>query len=130
MRSAEIQTYRRRLAALRARLAGAESQLEEDMHQPSGGETSGSLSNLPVHLADLGSHEYEEEINETLLGNEEQLLAEVEAALDRLAQGTFGRCERCRQEIPAGRLRAVPYARFCLSCARKWEAANEPAAPA
>jgi DnaK suppressor protein len=43
-------------------------------------------------------------------------LAEVVAALDRLERGTYGRCDRCGNEIPEARLEAVPAARLCVSC--------------
>jgi DnaK suppressor protein len=69
---------------------------------------------VPVHPADLGTDNYEEEVTLGLLENEDPLLAEVNDALDRIEQGTFGRCEECRQEIPRERLEALPYARYCL----------------
>lgn len=121
--STEIQACRERLLALRARLSGDQSMLKEDVLRAGGGEMSGGLSDVPLHLADLGSHESEEEINITLLRNEEQLLGEVVDALNRLDRGTFGQCEGCRKEIPADRLRAIPYARLCIRCARRLDVA-------
>lgn len=56
---------------------------------------------------------------------ERQLLAEIEAALDRIARGRYGRCEQCRQQISARLLGARPEARFCSSCSS--QAANQPA---
>jgi DnaK suppressor protein len=47
---------------------------------------------------------------------ERRALAEIEAALARVGQGRFGRCERCGGAIPAGRLTRTPQARYCLSC--------------
>ena len=47
------------------------------------------------------------------------LLSEVEAALDRLRVGTFGRCEVCGAEIDAGRLEALPWAARCIRCAAR-----------
>ena len=49
---------------------------------------------------------------------ERRALAEIEAALARLARGTFGRCQRCREPVPAARLTRIPQARFCASCDR------------
>ena len=43
-------------------------------------------------------------------------LKEVENALRRVSRGTYGTCEMCSQEIPANRLKAIPWARFCLAC--------------
>ncbi|MCI0456714.1 MAG: TraR/DksA C4-type zinc finger protein [Gemmataceae bacterium] len=52
-----------------------------------------------------------------LLHNEEQILAEIQDALARLEQGTFGVCEGCHGDIPRERLLTLPYARRCVSCA-------------
>lgn len=119
MTKAEINEFRRRLLALKKRLGGVLSELEEEALRPVGGEAAGGLSDVPVHPADLGTENFEEELTLGLLENEEQILAEVEAALDRIERGTFGRCENCHQEIPKERLKAIPYARYCTRCARK-----------
>jgi DnaK suppressor protein len=121
MTKAEIQYYRRRLLALKKRLGGDLSELEEEVLRPIGGEAGGGLSDVPVHPADLGTDNYEAEVMLGLLENEEQLLAEVNDALARIEQGTFGHCEECQQEIPRQRLQAVPYTRYCLKHARKNE---------
>jgi RNA polymerase-binding transcription factor DksA len=54
-----------------------------------------------------------------LLGNTEQIIAEVNAALARIDQGKFGRCEACSHQIPKRRLLIVPYTRHCLCCAER-----------
>ena len=76
---------------------------------------------MPIHMADLGTDAFEQENTLNLLQNEEQVLAHIAAALERIDQGTFGRCEECGAEIPETRLRALPYARYCVECARKLE---------
>ena len=55
----------------------------------------------------------------SLLENQEQMLEEILAALDRMDKGAFGKCEECGAAIPKGRLQALPYTRHCLSCARR-----------
>jgi RNA polymerase-binding transcription factor DksA len=54
---------------------------------------------------------------EALAGELRETLSEVEAALQRVAAGTYGRCERCGQQIAPARLEAMPAARLCISCA-------------
>jgi DnaK suppressor protein len=49
----------------------------------------------------------------------QKTLAEVEAALHRMDRGTYGVCESCGEEIPEVRLRALPWARYCLKCAER-----------
>lgn len=121
MKPAEINRCQKQLFALRDRLVHDVSELKEEAMRGAGGEASGSLSNVPLHLADLGTDASEKEIDFNLVGNEEQILDEINAALERVDQGTFGRCEQCGQEIAAERLRVMPYCRYCVSCAQKKE---------
>jgi len=118
---AEKESFRRRLSAWKDRLAVDLSQLHEEALRAVGAEPSGGLSNVPVHPADLAADASEEDVTLGLLGNEEGILAEVDAALARLDAGTFGRCENCRRPIPKERLRAAPYARYCLDCEKQQE---------
>jgi RNA polymerase-binding protein DksA len=116
--------FRQKLLLLRGRLKGDVSHLADEALRKAGGEASGSLSNMPIHMADLGTDNFEQEFTLSLLENEEQALEEITAALDRIDQGTFGRCEECHKEIPRERLKALPYARRCVECARKLEAGS------
>jgi RNA polymerase-binding protein DksA len=116
---AKTESFRKQLLALKKRLGADLSELEEEALQPVGGEESGGLSNVPVHPADLGTDTFEEEFALELLEKEDKLLDEVNDALDRIEEGTFGRCENCGQEISRERLKALPYARYCIGCARK-----------
>jgi RNA polymerase-binding transcription factor DksA len=109
------------LLALKKRVGGDLSDLEEEALRAVGGEASGGLSNVPIHLGDLGTDNFEEEVNLGLLENEQQILQEIGDALTRIEQGTFGRCEECQQEIPRERLEAVPYARYCLRHAKEFQ---------
>ena len=119
---AEINSYRRRLLALKKRIGADLSELEEEALRPVGGESAGNLSDVPVHPADLGTENYEEEAALELLENEEHLLMEVNDALARIEQGTFGACENCHKPISRERLDAQPYARYCIRCAWKLQA--------
>jgi RNA polymerase-binding protein DksA len=121
MTNTERESYRQQLLHLRHRLRGDVSQLADEALHKAGGEASGNLSNVPIHMADLGTDNFEQEFTLGLLQNEEQLLQEIEAALQRIDQGTFGRCEECQRPIPRARLQAIAYARRCVDCARKQE---------
>jgi RNA polymerase-binding protein DksA len=121
MTKAVLDTYRQQLVALRSRLKGDVSHLADEALRKAGGEASGSLSNMPIHMADLGTDNFEQEFTLSLLENEEQALDEIGAALDRIDKGSFGLCEECGKEIPRDRLKALPYARRCVACARKQE---------
>lgn len=119
MKQAELEKYREQLWVLRNRLDGAVNRLADEGFRKTGGEAGGNLSNTPVHMADLGSDEDEEERTLGLLESEERLLEEVTEALNRIQRGTFGVCEECKKPIAPARLKAIPYARHCIDCARK-----------
>jgi DnaK suppressor protein len=119
MTTAELRVFRLKLLALKKRLGGDLKDLEEEALRPIGGESAGGLSDVPIHPADLGTDEFEAEVSEGLLENENQILIDVNDALARIERGTFGRCEECEKEISKRRLEALPYARYCLEDARR-----------
>jgi RNA polymerase-binding transcription factor DksA len=121
MTPAELDGFRQQLHALGQRLKGDVSHLATEALRNAGGRESGSLSNTPVHLADLGTDAFEQEVSLCLLENQEQQLEDVAAALRRMEAGKFGRCEACAGEIGQERLQALPYARFCIDCAQQTE---------
>jgi RNA polymerase-binding protein DksA len=119
MTKADLESFRQNLLSLRSRLTGDVSHLADEALRAMGGEASGSLSNAPLHMADLGTDNFEQEFTLSLLQNQEQVLQEITLALDRINKGSYGRCEECGEPIPKGRLQALPYARYCVDCARK-----------
>jgi DnaK suppressor protein len=121
MTRAEMEDFRPRLMSLLARLESDRAQLEEEARQPTGGEASGSLSDLPHHMADLGSHAFEADLTLGLLRNTELSVEEIRLALDRIDLGTYGTCETCHRPLPRARLQALPHARHCLPCEEKIE---------
>jgi RNA polymerase-binding transcription factor DksA len=121
MNTKVLQSYRRRLLDLASRLQDAIVGLTEDTLRTTGGEAAGSLSNAPLHLADLGTDSSEQELAAGLLETQQQALSAINAALERIDAGTYGICEQCGKKIPAGRLKAVPYVTRCVDCARGME---------
>jgi len=121
MKKAESDQFRSVLMALRSRLRNDVSHMTDEALKTSPQETSGNLSNMPIHMADIGTENFDQEFTLTLIENEAVTLTQIEAALDRIKAGTFGRCEECGVEIPKTRLRALPYTRVCVECARKLE---------
>ena len=117
MEKREIERYRRQLRALTTRMQSDAMAVTEQIREGSGGQSGGALSNAPMHLGDMGTDEYLQDMNATLLENEEFLSNEIREAFDRIENGTFGRCENCGKPIPKERLDAIPYARWCAPCA-------------
>jgi len=121
MNEKQLQVQRDRLTAMAERLTAEVSGLRDEALRGTGGEPSGNLSNAPMHLADLSADNYQQEVATGLLQNEQAILVEIRAALDRLDAGTYGRCEDCGKEMPKGRLDALPYARRCVACEERAE---------
>lgn len=118
-RTLQINKYRKILDALQSRLDARATESRDEAFRGAGGENVGDLSNAPIHLADHGSQESEATVNLALAGNEAALRQEIEEAIYRFDQGTYGICEECQGEISLERLSAVPYARLCIQCAKR-----------
>jgi len=121
MTQKETRELHQLLVAMDKQLRAELSTLENAALRQVGGEASGKLSNVPLHQADLGSDTFEQGVSLSLLENDKQRIEEVEAALERMESGNYGRCEECGGRIAIERLRAVPYARLCIECARNEE---------
>lgn len=117
--------YQQRLRELAQRLKNDEKGVLNEALRRVGGETNGNLSNVPMHLADISTDAFEQEMSTSLLTNERQMQIEVAAALDRLENGTFGTCDQCECDIGEGRLEALPYTRYCVECAQVAEEDGE-----
>jgi RNA polymerase-binding protein DksA len=114
--------FKPQLIDLRKRLindvTATEQALREDIMTPGGHSAS------QMHPGDQGAEGLHEQLS--IVKNEEQLLAQVEGALERIEDGVFGNCQDCGREIGAGRLDAIPYTPYCIDCARRHD--SEPAA--
>jgi len=124
MTQAELDGYKQQILALARRLQGDTAGVVHEALRKAGGEAAGNLSNVPMHPADLGTDSYEHEVALGLLENERNLLGHIAGALDRLEQGTYGRCVECGQEIGRERLRALPYTPSCVGCAGRLQRAG------
>src|SRR5207245_10066580 len=100
MTKTDLQAFQQQLTALRDRHNGDASHLADEALRRTGGGAAGNLSNMPIHMADLGTDNFEQEFTLSLLQNEEQLLDEISAALERVRHGTFGQSEALHHDIP------------------------------
>jgi RNA polymerase-binding protein DksA len=121
MNKADLKVFRERLVALRARLKGDVSQLADAALKKSRSAANGDLSSMPIHMADIGSDNFEQENTLNLMENEGLTLERIESALERVEDGTYGECEECGAKIPKQRLLAIPYANMCVKCASRVE---------
>jgi DnaK suppressor protein len=107
--------HREILLALRARLLGDVNQMADAALKDSNG------VRMPSDLADAGTDAYEQELTLDLLGNGKEVLEQIEAALGRIEDGSYSRCEACGKSIANARLDAIPYAALCVKCASQQE---------
>ena len=121
MKKAEMQVFKDQLLLLRARLRGDVSQLADAALNKSRSEANGDLSSMPIHMADIGSDNFEQEFTLSLMENEGVTLSQIESSLERIEEGVYGQCEECGARIPKNRLKAIPYATLCIRCAEQQE---------
>jgi DnaK suppressor protein len=117
----EFEGFRKSLQSLRSRLRGDLDQMTDEALRRAQPESSGNLSNVPLHMADVGTENYDQEFTLGLIENEQATLEQVQGALNRIEAGTFGKCEECGEHIARQRLQYLPYVRHCIQCARNLE---------
>lgn len=103
-----LATERDRLERLRAGFAA------ERLHDESSADSTGEISHFDQHEADVASDTFEREKDFSILEQVEAELADVERALRRLDDGSYGTCEACGTAIGDDRLAVHPAARFCI----------------
>jgi DnaK suppressor protein len=117
----EISALKARLVEERARLMNELGYMESRLLRNSPRDAAGDLSGYSYHLADAGTDADEREKAAQLTSAEGRLLAEIDAALDRLDAGTYGSCASCGSDIGFKRLAAMPSATRCIACKEKEE---------
>jgi DnaK suppressor protein len=121
MSTIDVETFRTRLLEERQRTLKAIAYLHEEQRSETEDELRELSGGSDNHLADIATHTYDRELDSTLEESEGQHLAHVDAALERIEDGTYGICENCGRPIGAERLEAVPWVTLCIDCKRKAE---------
>jgi RNA polymerase-binding protein DksA len=112
--------FRETLLEERTRVVAAIENLHED-HSGSLSDEAGEETAYDNHLADTATETYDRELDYTLEENSEHVLGEIDAALKRIDEGTYGTCTNCGKPIPEERLEARPWATLCIGCKRERE---------
>lgn len=126
LNKSELKEFKALLLDLQSRLRGDVKHLTDMALDRADGNGD---SRSPTHIAELGTETYEQDLALRFVENDQDGLEEISAALARIESGRFGLCEGCLEEgksdtkaaIPKTRLRAIPFARTCVNCARKRE---------
>ena len=117
----DTEIFRGRLLHERERVQVAIARLHEDHTGRLDDEVEEMAGGSDNHLGDLASATLNREIDYTLGENSEEVLTQIDAALKRLDDGTYGTCARCGKEIAPERLEAYPWASLCIDCQREAE---------
>jgi RNA polymerase-binding protein DksA len=115
----DLERYRQLLLQKRAEILGDVDSLQTDRDSKNPG--GGNLSNMPLHMADVGTENYEQEFTLHLVESERALLREINDALMRVHSGTYGVCMETGAPINRARLDAKPWARYSIEVAREKE---------
>lgn len=112
-----VEKYRKRLVEEKERLEELIEEARIELEEARQTESSSERSPDPGN-AEAGSMKFEYEKELSMQQNSIDLLHKVDHALSRIERGEYGQCESCGNDIPTARLDALPYATFCVDCAR------------
>jgi RNA polymerase-binding protein DksA len=115
----DTEDFRKRLVEERKRVKEAIDYLHEE--NPGSIQDEAQDSTADNHPADVATVTFDRELDYSLEENEERLLAAIDAALERIDEGTYGMCNTCGQAIGEERLEALPWTMQCIDCKRKEE---------
>jgi|SRR4051794_5761693 len=123
MATAKINTekFRKRLLAERERIEQQMRRVESTDEADSQEDAVGELSHYDDHMADAATETFEREKDMAIEESLRLLLEQVNAALVKVDDGTYGQCDRCHKPIAPGRIEALPYATLCIECAERLE---------
>ncbi len=119
--SEELEYYWNLLLKKRSEILGTVSHMESSAIKKEADEMASSGSSMPIHMADIGSDNFEQDFTISLIGGERKLLGEINSALKRIKDGAFGICLGTGKLISKKRLAAMPWARYCIDYATKIE---------
>lgn len=105
----------------RRQLVGDVNNIQEEALKSARTAAAGDLSAMPIHMADMGTDTYDQELALNLADSERKLLRKIDEALLRISDGSYGICQGTGKKIQKARLKAKPWARFCVEYAEMIE---------
>jgi DnaK suppressor protein len=121
----DLDYFKKKLLIIREKIAGDLHHLEQGSLNKSQKDATGDLSGYSFHMADVATDNFDTEIHLGLASNTQNLLNEVDDALQRIEDGSYGICERYDVAIPKKRLEVMPYARYCIKAQEEIEKENK-----
>lgn len=121
LKASELTHYKELLLEIREKLVVNMDFMEDEALGKSSQDASGDLSNVPIHMADVGTDNYERDLTIGLIQNGEEEIRAIDEALEKIKKKAFGTCEECEKKISKVRLTALPYVKCCIDCQRQEE---------
>ncbi|MBN1913234.1 MAG: TraR/DksA C4-type zinc finger protein [Candidatus Omnitrophica bacterium] len=118
---AELADFKKLIFKRKDEITEGIKHISEDTLKKSQKDAAGDISGYTYHMADVATDTYDREFSLGIASNERQFLYELDDALKKIDEGTFGICEDCKHLISKTRLKAVVYARYCIKCQQKKE---------
>jgi len=117
----ELEEFKKLLLIKRAEISGDLSSIEKEALR-----LEDDHSSMPIHMADIGGETYEQDFMLGLAETERQQILEIDEALQRIEDKTYGICQMTGKPIPKARLRAKPWAKYTIEAARQVESGRAP----
>ncbi len=117
----ELSIFRNLVLKRKNEILESINHISEDTLKKSQKDAAGDISGYTYHMADVATDNYDREFSLGIASEERQIIYELDDALKKIDEGTFGVCEECKSPITKSRLKAIPYARLCLKCQEKRE---------
>jgi len=117
----ELHEFKKIITKRKDEVSSEIKHISDDTLKKSQKEASGDISGYTYHMADVATDNYDREFSLGLASNDRQVLYELDDAMKRIEDGSFGICEDCESIISKVRLKAVPHARLCIKCQEKRE---------
>jgi RNA polymerase-binding protein DksA len=105
--------FKKLLLNLKGKIQGDIKSMADESEDEQGDK--GDVSGHAQHMADVATDMYDREFNLSLASNDREIIQKIDAALNRIAKKTYGFCLKSGKKIPESRLKAVPYAEYCLN---------------
>ena len=125
LKNEELELFRQTLLNLRARLRGDLNQMTDEALRRDQPDASGNLSNVPLHMADIGTENYDQEFTLELIENEQDTLGEVHEALSRIDAGTLAAARIVASQSPGSGCRHSPTRASASNVRGRWRTADE-----
>jgi len=124
MQQRMLERVKKKLIKEREKLLADVNHIRKEELDKSPRNAAGELSGYADHMADGGTDTIERQVSLGLMSNEEAILFKIDRALKKTENKTYGVCDLCKEKISQERLKAVPYATYCIKCRSQEESEN------